>query len=337
MKLFTSLLLFLVLSVSSAFAGSGEIPYAIAFTQEVMAIDPYGTPYPAVVIDPSRMTGVQSHEFDLGAGRKLRIETNVSGAASRQLAEVAGIINRTYGYIEGVSGRPLKKGILLYLLEFDAIPLSYKFEATFQDDSEWSEVRMAMLQKGESLIGPNGSRDLADLLYDTIPHELGHDILADIPAIKHDIDNRPTFSTRWFIDGVCELLAKGFASQEAPHFLGRSLRIRNVGSVLANPQVRDEVFQWAQNNNLPMDLESDLYGASMLLLMAWTESVNLKTLLDHVDHPSRAYCGPDLMAIMESTTGLDPEQVCNRAQQLGTQLNNATYVAEKVLLTSWGG
>jgi len=55
----------------------------------------------------------------------------------------------------------------------------------------------------------------------------------------HDVDGEPSHYTRWFIEGVCELLAKQFAQAEAPETLARSLAVRNVDDVLHQEEVRN--------------------------------------------------------------------------------------------------
>ncbi len=327
----------LLLSIPAMAAADSSV-FAVSFSQQVVSLDPSGRPYPAVAINPEQMEGIERHDFDLGRERRLQVVTNLPSPETRGLNEVAQVIMRSYDYLERATGRSLGKGVLLYLIELDAIPLSYKFEAAYPADSHWSEVRLALIRKGEPLVGPYASADLTELIYDTIPHELGHDVLASIPTLLHDIDGRPSYHTRWFIEGVCEILAKGFARRENAPSLRRFLETRKVGTVLGDPRVRSQLFYWSQENGYDMGLESDLYGASMLMVMAWAEQVGLPALLDRLSQCSTDLCGPDLVSLMTATTGLGEEQLFERGYQLGQLLREGTYLADRRLeKAGWGG
>ncbi len=336
MKLLSTLLLmFVLLLAGQACAGVSAEPYAISFSQEVLALAPDGTPYTPVPIIPERMQGVRSHRFDLGRGRDLVIETNISDADERGLLEVAGTIARCYNYVEQTTGRALEKGMLLYLLEFDTVPFSYTFEASFADENLWGEVRLAMVRKGESLTGPYASAGLAELLYDTLPHELGHDVLAEVDTLLHDVEGKPSHHTRWFIEGVCEVLAKGFARQEVPGLLRHFLEMRKVGSVFDDPRMSRHVFLWAQENGNGMEMESDLYGAAMLVMMSWTRHVPIAEVLDRIEHRSVPVDGFDLMAMMERMAGCDSSTMCEVADRTGKMIG-VEYRQGRLPAPHWG-
>ncbi|BCR06831.1 hypothetical protein DESUT3_39000 [Desulfuromonas versatilis] len=328
-----------LLALGSPVLAAAEIPpLGVSFSQQVVSLDPSGRPYPAVNISPEQMEGIERHDFDLGRGRRLQVVTNLDNPQGRGLDEIARIVRRSYDYLETATGRSLDKGVLIYLIELDSIPLSYTFEASYPADSHWSEVRLALLRRGEQLLGPYGSADLAELIYDTIPHELGHDVLAGIPNLAHDIDGRPSYHTRWFIEGVCEILAKGFARRENSSSLQRFLATRKVGTVLGDPRVRSQLFSWSQENGYEMGLESDLYGASMLMVMAWAEQLGLPALLDRLSQCSDQLCGADLVSLMVATTGMGEEQLFERGYQLGRILREGTYLADRRLQkVGWGG
>lgn len=331
---------FLVFSMlaAQASADSGEALYSVIFSQEVMALGPDGTPYPSTTINPEQIAGMQHYLFDLGRGRQLVIETNISNAQERGLFGVADAVKRCYQYVEAASGGTLKKGVLLYLIEFDELPLSYAFEAAYPAEANWSEVRLALVRTGEPLVGPGAPLELTDLLYDTLPHELGHDILGELPALRHDIDGRPSYYTRWFIDGICELLAKGFARQESPQLLQRLLAMRNIGSVMERERIREQVFVWEQHNTHAMDVESDLYGAAMLLLTVWTERVPLDRLIGQIREQILPLDGAALRAMMEAVVGCDAEQVCQRADLAGKQLTRENVLTSRLEQSPrWGG
>ncbi len=335
-KLITSLILLLLLSVP-ALASMGSDAVEIIFSQEIIALDASGTPYEPTIIDPATMPSVTSHDFDLERGRSLRVVTNLQNSQKKGLKRIAQIVKRSYDFIEKMTGGELDKGVLLYLLEFENLPLAYRFEATYSSDAPWQEVRVVLLSRGEKLLGTSGSAELTELLYDTLPHELGHDVLADITPLLHDIDGEPSHYTRWFIEGVCELLAKQFAQHEAPETVHRFLAMRHVDEVLADASVRNSLFSWAQQNDNRMSLESDLYGASLLVLMAWTEDLALSDLLAWIEQCTTPLCGIDLELLMETTTGLKRHEAMERARQIGEILYHTDYLAESIALTKFEG
>ncbi len=331
MRLFLSALaaLLLWLPPGSAAAALSPTQYAMAFTQKVTALSPDGTFYPARIINPSKIEGMRDYHFDLGNGRSFMVKTNIKDAVRRGLPKMAERVARCYRYVEQATGRHLDKGFLLYLIQFDTLPHSYSFEATYPTRGSWGQVRLALVKRGAPLAGPGTPADLNELLLDTLPHELGHDVLATIPSLKKDVDGQPSQHTRWLTEGVCELLAKGFASREDPKAYRRFLDIRKVGTVLNDPLIRDSIYQWGQDNANQMRLESDLYGASMLLVMAWTERVDLPTLLEALDRPGTSFRGPQLLTLMEATTGRDAKQALNRAAQIGKTLDTEGMMASR--------
>jgi hypothetical protein len=134
------------------------------------------------------------------------------------------------------------------------------------------------------------------------------------------IDGRPSYYTRWFIDGICELLAKGFTRQENPQLLHRLLAMRNIGSVMERGRIRDQVFIWEQNNSLSMAIESDLYGAAMLLMTVWTERVPLDVLIGQIRAQEKPLDGYVLRAMLEAVVGCNVDQVCQHAELAGKRL-----------------
>ena len=297
----------------------------VTFSQERLAYDAEGKPYPCRIIDPARIDGIEELSFDLGRGRRLVVRTNIPGSRHRGLDRVAGTIRSCYAYVDGSTGRALTRSTLLYLFEFDQVPDHYRFRVTCSgDEVPWGEVRLAMVKKGASLHGEAMAEGLAELLYDTLPHELGHDILSQIPSLAHDTNVTPSCGTRWFIEGVCEVLAKGFSSLYAPSRWRGYLARRKVGTVLSCPEVRAHLFHWAQGDDSSMSLESSLYGASMLVVSSWTESIPLEQLLDSFTNQRGQIFGDRLMRMMESDTGLSREGILDHAGALGKSLVFAT-------------
>lgn len=311
-------------------AASANTSPAIIFAQDVVAIGADGNMLPAVKIEPRDIAGMQTHDFDLGRQRLLRIETNIPDAEVRGLNDVVATVRRCYSYIENATGLMLDRGVLLYLIELDAIPYAYSFRASYSDASQWGEVRLALVQIGASLSGGNAMAGLNDLLYDTLPHELGHDVLEKLPQLVHDIDGSASHHTRWFIEGVCEVLAKGFSQAEAPALYGDFLALRKVDTVLAEKQMGSDLWAWAQHNDNGVVLESDLYGAAMLTMLAWTETVPLKKLLARLEGRSKAVYGPDLAAMMLETSGVDPQEMLIRADAYGRGLKQKVVLAKLI-------
>ncbi|PLX82797.1 MAG: hypothetical protein C0617_13050 [Desulfuromonas sp.] len=319
--------LLILLTLASPVLALSAMSPSILFSQEVIAIAPDGTPYPAQTIDPAAIPGMRTYDFDLGGGRALQICSNLADPESRGLNETAGVVQRSYRYIEAASGRTLERGVLLYIIEMERIPVSYRFQASYQE-AQWGEVRLALVEPGQDLFGPNAAEGLTELIYDTIPHELGHDVLSGMPCMLHDLDGEASVHTRWFIEGICEVLAKGFAGQEDPTLLKRFMALRKVGTVLDDLSVRDQLFSWAQHNGNQMVLESDLYGAALLVMMAWTEKVELVTLLDRLERDSRSFCGNDLVALLGVTTGLGREEMIERASLLGQRIEEEIFLVK---------
>lgn len=320
---FTLLLIFCTAVTSSANSQPG-----IVFSQEVIAVNADGSLVTPVIIDPETMIDIQTHDFDLGRKRLLRIHTNLSNAGGSGLNDVVNAVKSCYSYIESATGQQLNRGVMLYLIELDEVPYTYSFRATYDDASQWGEVRLALIAKGTPLSGTHAATSLSDLLYDTLPHELGHDAFDGVPLLLHDTDDGVSNHTRWFIEGVCEVLAKGFSQREVPGRYEYFLNLRNVGTVLAEPQVRENLLSWAQTNNNDMFLESSLYGASMLTMMTWTESITLSELFELMGTHNGPIRGTNLIAIMQKTAGIGPQEMLNRAQAHGESLSKKMVLAQ---------
>lgn len=324
MRYLLGALLLILCSVSTALASTQP---SIIFSQEVIAINPDGTRIPPVKISPQEMADIRTHDFDLGRQRMLRIHTNIDKAGERGLDDVVTAIERCYRYIESETGQKLQKGVMLYLIELDKVPYAYSFQASYNDASQWGEVRLALIERDAPLSGLDAPASLSDLLYDTLPHELGHDVLDNIPQLMHDKDGDVSQHTRWFIEGACEVLAKGFSADEAPSLHHGYLSLRNVDTVLAETQMRTDLLGWAQVNNNGMVLESDLYGAAMLSMMIWTESITLRELMNKLANHDQSLQGSDLIALMQETTGMESNEIFDRAHAHGKQLKERLMLA----------
>lgn len=324
-------------AMTAAFGFTSVSSASVYFSQQVTAIDIDGVPYPAVKIDPTTIPGMTDHTFSLGGDRLLIIKTNIENTLDKGLNQVAEVVRRCYGFVEDQSGLSLEKGVLLYLIEVERIPLSYSFEAAYPEGSDkWGEVRMALVEKGRPLFGPNADDQFVNLMYDTIPHELGHDLLEQLSPLKGDIDGRQSFHTRWFVEGVCEFLAMNFMKSENPRRLKHFMEMRDVDSVLSDAGIRSQIFTWPQRYGDDPMLESNLYGASMLLLMAWTETQTLNEILDRINCSERAICGADLVSMMESTTGRTKEQIMDIAMLIGSKFAQSNLAAPPSIIHDSG-
>jgi hypothetical protein len=270
---------------------------------------------------------MRSYDYDLGRDRLLRIQTNITDGEERGLDDLVALVKRCYSYVEATTNLPIKRGVLLYLIEFDEIPTAYSFSASYDDASKWAEVRLALVKRDEALYDKSSMSSLSDLLYDTLPHELGHDVLDSIPQLLHDVDGNPSYHTRWFIEGVCEVLAKGFSQREAPALYRRFLSLRKVDSVLAESTIQTDMLNWSQRNDNGVVLESELYGASMLTVMAWNKSQPLGELLDDLSSRTSRVRGVDLLAMMQKATGESLSEMVKRGHVHGQQLNDSVVLA----------
>lgn len=321
MKNYLSFSCSIILVLAVSLNVSAKVSPYITFSQEIIGFDESGTQYPTFEINPAGLEGMRTLTFSLGLSHKLVIETNIKDAESRGLFEFADTVQRAYHFVEDESGRSLNQNILLYIIEFRTVPEYYSFEMSFSKyDADWGEVRLVLVQKKQPLHGPAAPDTINEFLYDTLPHELGHDVLATISNLQHDIDNRPSYHTRWFIEGVCELFAKKFSRREVPYLWHNFLSRRNLDTVLASSIIRDEMFQWSQENSNSPVLESNLYGASMLVLLRWTMETSVKHILSGIQEQARPIAGAELVTMLESTTGLSRDNILDQGHQLGKNL-----------------
>ncbi len=321
MKNFVTFACIVILLIASALNVSAKVSPYVTFSQEITGFDESGTQYPTVEINPASFTGMKALTFALGNSHKLVIETNIPDAENRGLNEFAATVQRCYQFVEEESGSTLNENILLYILEFVSVPEYYRFQMRFSArEAHWGEVRLVLVRKNAPLHGPDAPEAIHELLYDTLPHELGHDVLRGISNLQQDIDNRASYHTRWFIEGFCELLAKRFSKLEVPYLWEKFLARRHVDTVLANRMIRDKIFQWSQENTNSPVLESDLYGASMLVLMRWSSVISVNDILTQIQEQEKPLAGGELVTMMESATGLSREKILDQGQLLGEDL-----------------
>lgn len=307
-----------ILTSSCAFAAAQ--PPARIFSQIGMSVGPDGQNLPPTVLDPDRRDDLEDLRFDLGRGRILVLRTNLPAARRDDAAEVAAVVRRCHDFVEEQSGRQVRGDMLLYILSFPVVPRAYTFRVEVDAPDRWSQVRLALLSDDESLTGARASLNLKRLLYGTLPHELGHGLIAERPTVHHDIDGRPSYFTRWFTEGVCETLALRFAQQECPAHAQRILRDRRVDRVLDSADMRSRLLNWAQSDRLAWELESDLYGGALLLVSQWLQAVPLAQLLAQLAGSDAPHDGASLVGHLCRATDSTLEQVLDGASRTGRQL-----------------
>lgn len=286
-------------------AESSRIDSALAavFTQEAVSYDRDGTPLPVTVIDPQSLPDLSVQTYSLGDGRTLQIQTNLPAGRKPEIDGLADVVRRCYAHLENASGRAVSGGVLLYLLEYPERPRYFRFQVETDESAAWGQVRVALLNTGQPLLGPGASPHVTEFVYDTLPHELGHGLLTTTPTVRHDLDGQAPRGTRWFIEGVCEKLAKDFAAAEAPAFWRRALRARGVHRVCAEPELCARIWDWGQADTLERSVESDLYGVSLLLVSAWTQHIDLSELLRLMSARGGDLTGDGLRRLLRETTG----------------------------------
>ncbi len=290
---------------------------AAVFTQEASGTLADGSRIAQTVIQPDAMPGLRVMAYELGAGRRLEIHTNLDSARGAEIDSLAAVVGRCYGFLETATGRRVPGGVLLYVLEYPRRPRYYRFRAEVDDSADWNEIRVALLQAGNPLVGPGAGAHVTEFIFDTLPHELTHSLLTAEPTVRHDLDGHPPLGTRWFIEGVCEKLAKDFAAAEAPEFLHTALRMRHLDGSFMRPELGSIVWKWGQASEFSLIDETELYGLAMMMVTAWLEHIDLTDLLDRMSRRGGDIAGEGLLNLLRETTGMDRTQLlagaCNPA------------------------
>ena len=300
--------------------------FAKVFSQEAVRYGSGGTPLEVTIIDADSLGHLAILPYDLGSGRILEIRTNIPLLRREELNGLAEVVHRCYNYLETETGRAVSGDILLFLLQYPERPLCYRFELEVPDSSPWTQIRVALLDSGQPLLGSGASSHVTEFIYDTLPHELSHNLLSQSPTVRHDLDGGIPLGTRWFIEGVCEKLAKGFSLIESPDFNKKSLQRRNLNRGLIGPDMGDLVWQWGQSSALDWSVETDLYGVSMLLVSAWTMETKLKDLIALMSLRGGGFDGNGLRDLLWETTAMAPEDLMLRAK--GTALSSRPHLIE---------
>jgi hypothetical protein len=306
----------LAVSLAYPLLAAGRTPARI-FTQAGFAVDATGKSVPPLVLDPATLGDLVESRFELGRGRLLIVRTDIPSARHSELKSMAGAIRRCHDSVERNCGREVRGDMLIYLLWFERIPRSYSFRVELEDPGRWSQVRLAMTAGDAPLTGVGATPQLRKLLYGTLAHELGHQLLDAVPTVAHDIGERSSRHTRWFIEGVCEWLALDFARTECRPHAWRLLADRRVERVLESARVREHLLRWAQTDQLDWQLESDLYGAALLVVDQWLSVAPLPHLLAALADTGGQHDGADLQDQLATATGLSRSELFERAAATG--------------------
>jgi len=290
------------------------------FTQSAYAVGPDGRELPRVLIDPEADGGLSEAAYPLGRGRRLCVRTDLPASRLGGLDDLAARVARGYEHVEAATGRRVAGGVLLYLVDRPVPPPAYTFRAELSGIENWVQVRVVLIGAGDALWGPAEAPQLREFLLDTLPHELGHGLIDAAPTVRQDHDGGAPTGTRWFVDGVCESLAKGFAAREDRAAARSLLARRHVDEVLDRPGVRGRLLSWHSGSELSWELESDLYGAAFLLTEAWLEARPLDALLADLAATGGDHDGGALLDRLRADTGLPLAAILDRAAGLGRAL-----------------
>ncbi len=299
---------------------SGSPVFSKVFSQEAVRYAPGGTQRELTIIDADSLGHLDILPFDLGSGRILEIRTNIPSSRGEEIKALAGVVHRCYNFLESETGREVSGNVLLFLLEYSQRPSCYRFEVEVPDSSPWTQIRVALLDSGQPLLGSGASSHITEFIYDTLPHELTHNLLNLIPTVGHDLDGKKPLGTRWFIEGTCEKMAKEFSQIESPEFHRKALQRNNLNRVLMGPEMDGMVWQWGHSSAMDWSDETDLYGLSMLLVSAWTREVELRDLIALMSHRGGGFDGDGLDGLLWETAAMDPDDLMLQAKGIARQL-----------------
>ncbi len=289
------------------------------FTQEAKRYCTSGLAQDCIVIEPDSLHNLSTWSFDLGQGRKLDIQTNLPQTRYGEIDLLASVIQRCYYFLDTNTGRTVPGGVLLYLIHYPQRPRCYRFQVEVPDSESWAQIRIALLDSDQPLLGAGSSPHVTEFLFDTLPHELTHSLLECVPTVRHDLDGETSQGTRWFIEGICEKMAKDFSLEESPVFHRKALARRNLDSILWREDLCSMVWQWGQSSTFPWSDESNLYGLSMLLVTAWSEQIELSDLIALMSSRGGRYNGDALIELLMETTGFDKSSILQRAKMFARQ------------------
>lgn len=321
LKMVPGLAWLLALTVAFCTISHGGEAHARVFSQEAVRFSPCGTEFPLTIVDPDSLEYLNILPCDLGSGRTLEIRTNLPSSRHEEIFSLAEVVRRCYSYLEQETGRVVSGDILLYLLQYPQRPSCYRFEVEVADSEPWNQVRLALMNTGQPILGPGASPHITEFIYDTLPHELTHGLLNSTPTVRHDLDGQESLGTRWFIEGLCEVMAKGFSQLESPDFHRASLQRRNLNRILEDGDLGSMVWQWGQSSEFSWDDESDLYGLSMLLFTSWTNHVELIDLLALMSQRGGDFNGEGLLELLVETAGVEPWELLMEAKGIARQVS----------------
>ncbi len=278
---------------------------AVVFSQESRAPGGLAEAVHQVILSPENFPDMWTVQFTLGHGRHLEIRNNLSPERGDDLDQIAEIVRSQYQFLARATGREVPGGVLLYLLEFPECPRYFRFTTELADSAPWNEVRLAMVEQGQALVGTQASHHLTRLLYDTLPHELTHSLLTLESTVRHDLDDQETQGTRWFIEGVCELMAKNFAQE---FFQARNQSFPTCLQTLSpgpSADLRHRIWTWGQNDSWSPPVEAAFYPLAHRLVEAWCRQIPLPQLLSVLAASGGDHDGASLQNVLTETTGHD--------------------------------
>ncbi|MCB1162446.1 MAG: hypothetical protein R3C71_00195 [Candidatus Krumholzibacteriia bacterium] len=293
----------LLLGIALGTAGSAQAQRL--FRQERSATYADGRTIPPLSVSEDLLETGPRREFALPGGRRLLVVGALSSDREAELSDVAALVREAVAHATTATGLPLPGNILLCLLEVERVPTAYRFEAREPSDASWCELRLAFVERSRPLLGPGATPEFLELLYDTLPHELGHDLLDQVPGLRQDLDGGPSTGTRWFCEGVCELIAKSFAQRLDPQQARRYRADRDVGSALRTAGWLQALLDWRQDSALDPAAESRAYGLAWRLVETWDDHRPLRELIAELARSATPTDGPRLRALLARDLGTD--------------------------------
>ncbi len=260
------------------------------------------------------------HPATLPGGYPLDLRASVPPTPD-QLHDLTQRLRTTWSHLEKVTGRPIDGGLDLTLIHMTGLPASWSAHQTLDSDDPHAQVFWTFVLEDEVEPGTLGP-EVDDALDHLLIHELGHHLVDDA-LVTHDFENTlgpVTWETRWFLEGLCEWLALSYTREGRPDSYRGILETRHVGTVLADPQLREGIWTWSDHNDETSFRDVDAYGASLLILELWTRHRPLADILIELEALPRSAVGTDLRAMITRDLGMSLDAILDAAHALGVEL-----------------
>jgi hypothetical protein len=307
--------------VTRTFGGSGR------------TLDANGNPTPLQMIDLRSLAVVESRRLPIHGSAHVEIRSALEGIADDDFDYIADLVGRSYRHIEATLGLPMTGDTMIYLVPFDHEKYSYSYKYQCEAGEHWAFVAAAMFLPGETVKGNRPCASLHQDLLGGLPHEFTHHVLHSIENLLEDNIGEQSHHTRWFTDGLGNVVADGFARRINPAYADAVLKQEQIGTILEHPEVRERVLTWVGTSHHflgeseapgPPKYEREFYAAATLLVMAWSQHVSLAEMLERIRNRGRPVDGAELLAIVKETTGLDPPGLIEAARKLGQAFRERT-------------